>query len=35
MRTVKLLHEREEEKIAAQWFDKLEIPPLVYEMWSS
>ena len=35
MRTVKVLHELEEEKIASQWFDKLEIPPLIYEVWSS
>jgi hypothetical protein len=35
MRSVKVLHEKEEEKLASQWFDKLEIPPLVYEVWSS
>jgi hypothetical protein len=35
MRSVKVLYEKEEEKLASQWFDKLEIPPLVYEVWSS
>lgn len=35
LRGVQHLHEMEEEKLATRWFDKIQFPPLVYEMWSS
>jgi hypothetical protein len=35
LRNTHQLHESEDQVIAANWFDKIHIPPLVYEMWSS
>ena len=35
LRTVKELHRQEEESFVSEWLGKLEIPKLVYEIWSS
>lgn len=35
LRMVRHLHAKEEEKFAQRWSDKVQIPPLMYEMWSS
>lgn len=35
LRMVRHLHSKEEEKFAMRWSNKIQIPPLMYEMWSS
>lgn len=35
LRMVRHLHSKEEEKFAMRWSNKIKIPPLMYEMWSS
>jgi hypothetical protein len=35
LRTVRESHKFIEEQLAQQWCDKVDFPPLLYEMWSS
>jgi hypothetical protein len=35
MRTLSELHKQIEEQVAMRWADKVDIPPLLFEMWSS
>ena len=35
LRTVSALHAEEEEKFSMDWSDKIEFPPLFYEIWST
>lgn len=35
LRVVRHLHSKEEEKFAMLWSNKIQLPPLMYEMWSS
>jgi len=35
LRSIREMHKHVEEQVALRWSDKVDIPPLLYEMWSS
>jgi hypothetical protein len=35
MRTHSEIHNKIEEQVAREWVDKVDVPPLLFEMWSS